>query len=347
MKSRYSFLFICVLTLFSPSISWSEDTLPLVINTWAFSNATIQAWDALSKDKSAVDAIVEGCSVCEKEQCDYTVGYGGSPDENGETTLDAMIMCGKTMNIGAVAALRNVKDAIAVAKHVLLYTKHTLLAGEQASEFAYSMGFKKESLGTIKSKKMYMDWKKRNCQPNFWTNVMPSPNMNCGGYRPIEGGFTRDFNDISSVFSESNHDTIGMIVIDKTGNIGAGTSTNGASHKIPGRVGDSPIPGAGAYADNTVGAAAATGDGDIMMRFLPSFLAVEYLRQNLSPHEAGERALMRIANYYPNFVGGIIVTDKNGNYGAACHGLDVFPYSVYSPESKNVIIKKVKCLRSI
>lgn len=257
-------------------------------------------------------------------------------------------MDGKTMNIGAVASLRNVRDAIAVARHVLENTRHTLLVGEQATEFAEQMGFKRETLSTAKSKQIYNAWKERNCQPNFWTNVIPNPSMSCGPYEPVRDVLTkRSMNDINSFFSSNNHDTIGMVVIDKKGDIAAGTSTNGATHKIPGRVGDSPIPGSGAYADNSVGAAAATGDGDILMRFLPSFLAVEFLRNGASPDLAGEKALMRIAQHYPLFVGGIVVIDKNGNYGAACHGIDSFPFSVYSPQTGTVKIEKRDCLRSI
>lgn len=292
--------------------------------------------------------MVEGCAVCEREQCDGTVGYGGSPNEVGETTLDAMIMDGKTMNIGAVASLRDIKDAIAVARHVLENTRHTMLVGEQATDFAVQMGFKKESLSTTNSKNIYNDWKLRNCQPNFWINVVPNPSMSCGPYAPIDDANTKkSMNDINSFFTSNNHDTIGMVVIDKSGNIAAGTSTNGANHKIPGRVGDSPIPGSGAYADNSVGGAAATGDGDILMRFLPSFLAVEFLRNGAKPDVAGEKALMRIAQHYPLFVGAIVVVDKDGNYGAACHGIDSFPFSVYNPQSKQVKLEKRDCLRSI
>lgn len=292
--------------------------------------------------------MVEGCAVCEREQCDGTVGYGGSPNENGETTLDAMLMDGRTMNIGAVASLRDIKDAIAVARHVMENTKHTMLVGEQATDFAVQMGFKKETLGTVRSKAIYNEWRLRNCQPNFWTNVAPNPAMSCGPYEPVYGQHTKSsMNDINSLFGPDNHDTIGMVVVDKSGNVAAGTSTNGASHKIPGRVGDSPIPGSGAYADNAVGGAAATGDGDILMRFLPSFLAVEFLRNGAMPDVAGEKALMRIAQHYPTFVGAIVVVDKDGNYGAACHGLDSFPFSVYNLESKQVKIEKRDCLRSI
>lgn len=278
---------------------------------------------------------------------EFISGYGGSPNENGETTLDAMLMDGKTMNIGAVASLRNIKNAMAVARHVLENTRHTMLVGEQATDFAVQMGFKKESLSTTRSEAMHNEWKQRNCQPNFWVNVVPNPTTSCGPYEPIYDHLSQSLNDINSFFSPNNHDTIGMVAIDKSGNIAAGTSTNGATNKIPGRVGDSPIPGSGAYADNSVGGAAATGDGDILMRFLPSFLAVEFLRNGASPDMACEKALMRIAQHYPTFVGAIVIVDKYGNYGAGCHGIDSFPFSVYNLESAQVKVEKRDCLRSI
>lgn len=147
------------------------------------------------------------------------------------------------MNIGAVGSLRNIKDAIAVAKHVLLYTKHSLLVGEQATDFAVMMGFKKETLSTEKSRKIHKDWLQSKCQPNFWTNVIPSPDASCGPYVPMSDDFlTPSHDNYKSFFSSNNHDTIGMVAIDLNGNIAAGTSTNGANHKIAGRVGDSPIP---------------------------------------------------------------------------------------------------------
>lgn len=252
------------------------------------------------------------------------------------------------MNVGAVASLREVKDAIAVARRVLENTRHTLLVGEQATEFAEMMGFKRETLSTEHSRKLNQGWKERNCQPNYWTNVFPDPTTTCGPYQPVEDDFQQNPpNVINSLASADNHDTIGMVVIDSSGHIVAGTSTNGLTNKIPGRVGDSPICGSGAYADNKVGGAAATGDGDVLMRFLPSFLAVEYMRNGAKPDLAGEKALSRIAQYYPAYVGAIVVVDKNGNYGAACHGLDSFPFSVYNPKSKEVRIEKRDCLRSI
>jgi isoaspartyl peptidase/L-asparaginase-like protein (Ntn-hydrolase superfamily) len=208
------------------------------------------------------------------------------------------------------------------------------------------MGFKLESLTTSRSISLYEDWKQNNCQPNFWTHVVPDPSKHCGPYRPIQEydeNTNPSFYEIDSRF----HDTIGMIAIDRNKNIAVGTSTNGATHKIPGRVGDSALPGSGAYAENSVGAAAATGDGDILMRFLPSFLAVEYLRTGSTPEVAGQRALIRIGKFYPKYVGAIVVVDKDGNYGAACHGIDFFPYSVFHPRTKTVSVNKVKCTRSI
>ncbi|XP_058462933.1 N(4)-(Beta-N-acetylglucosaminyl)-L-asparaginase [Malaya genurostris] len=346
-----------VIFLVMLEVNRSEQTLPLVINTWAFTNATLRAHQSLTVGEfSALDALVEGCSVCEREQCDGTVGYGGSPDENGETTLDAMVMDGTTMNVGAVAALREVKHAIAVARHVLENTKHTLLVGNQATEFAVMMGFHRETLQTDQSKNMWLEWKNNHCQPNFWENVIPSPSMSCGPYEPISANLiSNQFKSVlsnqldhqqseESQFGRYNHDTIGMIVIDTDGHVVAGTSTNGARNKIPGRVGDSPIPGAGAYADSLVGAAAATGDGDVMMRFMPSLLAVEGLRQGLTPQSAGEAALQRIVKYYPSFVGGIVVATAQGEYGAACHGITEFPYSVAEGQETDVVIKKVSCM---
>uniref|UniRef100_A0A7G3A8A5 N(4)-(beta-N-acetylglucosaminyl)-L-asparaginase n=1 Tax=Lutzomyia longipalpis TaxID=7200 RepID=A0A7G3A8A5_LUTLO len=314
-------------------LSVTHASVPLVINTWNFREANYQAWKALYMEgRTALDALVSGCGVCEIRQCDGSVGFGGSPDELGNTSLDAMIMDGRTMNVGAVANVRNVKNTIGVARHVLEYTRHTLLAGDQVSDFAKEMGFPLESLQTPASRQQWQNWLNNSCQPNFWVNVVPDARSSCGPYEPmcknsvedcIEPGNREDFN-----IGPDNHDTIGMIVIDKNSHIVAGTSTNGATHKIPGRVGDSPIAGAGAYADDTVGAAAATGDGDIMMRFLPSLLAVEDMRRGVEPKQAAENAMRRIVQHYPTFSGALIAATKDGRYGASCFGMKEFPYTV-------------------
>lgn len=333
-------------TLFKVSDIFADNKLPLVINTWAFQEANEAAWSTLLQGHTALDALVEGCSKCEELQCDGTVGFGGSPDENGETTLDAMIMDGSNMNIGAVGSLRQIKSAAKVARMVLEHTKHTLLVGGAASNFAEMLGFKRESLNTPKSKKIWQDWYENNCQPNFWINVVPDASKLCGPYKPDQKWSSPGKARYYYKVDKWHHDTIGMIVINSEGHIFAGTSTNGASHKIPGRVGDSPIPGAGAYADNEVGAAVATGDGDVMMRFLPSLLSVEFLRQNFTPNEAAVKSMQRILKFYPDFSGGLVVADRWGNYSAACVGLQQFPYSV-AHGSTNTIVQYKSCINRV
>lgn len=302
--------------------------VPIVITTWDLINAADKAWEVLDSGGSALDAIEQGAKLCEEQQCQLTVGFGGSPDEHGETTLDAMLMDGKTMNVGAIGGLRRIKNVVSVARQVLDHSKHSFLAGDLATEFAIEMGFPEETLTTPVSKAMWMEWyNEKNCQPNYWTNVKPDPTKSCGPY-------TKDVvrsNDISHEINEYNHDTIGLVAVDSNGDVAAGTSTNGARFKIPGRVGDSPIVGAGAYADNAVGAAAATGDGDVMMRFLPSFLAVEEMRRGASPQEAADTAVSRISAHYPTFSGAVIVVHRDGRYGVACNTLNTFPYVVHDP----------------
>ncbi|XP_050090816.1 putative N(4)-(beta-N-acetylglucosaminyl)-L-asparaginase GL17147 [Anopheles aquasalis] len=341
--------------LLSTALPNTQGGLPLVVTTWRFLNATLRAYQSLTVGEfDPIDALVEGCSVCEREQCDGTVGYGGSPDETGETTLDAMLMDGTTMDVGAVAALREVKHAAAVAKYVLRNTRHTMLAGSQATDFALQMGFRRETLQTDASRTMWEQWKANHCQPNFWRNVIPSPSMSCGPYEPVSANAVRNnrLEESSEAdrtdfrFGRYNHDTISMIIIDHAGHVVAGTSTNGARHKIPGRVGDSPIPGAGAYADSEVGAAVATGDGDVMMRFLPALLAVEGLRNGLDPNEAAAQQIKRIVKYYPTFTGGIVVATKEGRHGASCNGMAEFPYSVAdgTDSEGEVKVYTVKCV---
>ncbi|KAK3914537.1 N(4)-(beta-N-acetylglucosaminyl)-L-asparaginase [Frankliniella fusca] len=600
---------------------------PVVITTWDYQQAAARAWRVLADEqRSALDAVEEGCSLCEAMQCRGTVGFGGSPDEAGETTLDAMIMDGVTMDVGAVGALRRVRSAISVARRVMERTSHTLLVGSQATRFAAQMGFPEQTLSTNGSQSMWHDWLLAGCQPNFWkSGVSPDPRKQCGPYRPVdefpilsevhaaelapkpmlpkkeakptdatvevkpteavtevkptdvvteakpteavteatpteamvqpvpteavteakttetvteakpaetateakstevvteaksiepvteatietttEGKLVEavtdaraldistetasatmpseavmmdskpadpvtednrsgeavtaaaakaaeittetvneaksakteippaattpeaeampESNDIDSapvtekagahsavdvntvaapettesapdanpmtevapelttasedapteaipqvaearrrrrrraagaepraVVDPWNHDTIGMVAMDAEGRLAAGTSTNGARHKIAGRVGDSPIPGSGAFADQEVGAAAATGDGDIMMRFVPSFLAVELMRQGATPEAAAAEAIGRIAARYPDFSGALIVLRKDGEYAAACHNLPVrvfpngFPLTVRNAHESRVAIKYYPC----
>ncbi|CAK7357252.1 unnamed protein product [Dovyalis caffra] len=176
---------VFLLTLFSMVIGDDgvgiSKLYPLVVSTWPFKEAVRAAWRAVDGGLSAVDAVVEGCSACEELRCDGTVGPGGSPDENGETTIDAMIMNGVTMEVGAVAAMRYVKDGIRAAKLVMQHTKHTLLVGEKASAFAISMGLPGPSnLSSADSIRKWSKWKENHCQPNFWKDVVPV--NSCGPY---------------------------------------------------------------------------------------------------------------------------------------------------------------------
>ncbi|KAF7244069.1 N(4)-(beta-N-acetylglucosaminyl)-L-asparaginase, partial [Varanus komodoensis] len=370
--------------------------LPLVINTWAFRKATETAWSTLQAGGSELDAVEKGCGQCEIEQCDGSVGYGGNPDEHGETTLDAMIMDGNTMQVGAVADLRRIKNAIGVARKVIEHTRHTLLVGESASLFAESMGFQSEDLTTQNSLAVYLKWLNRSCQPNFWKNVTPDASKSCGPYKPAAEFSKEEQKTSERKIQVHNHDTIGMIVIGKTGHIVAGTSTNGADHKIQGfvllqykyqlhmnkmcypcfnsvvsvkrgymensklpsltsslylinirRVGDSPIAGAGAYADSTAGAAAATGDGDVMMRFLPSYQAVEYMRTGMDPAMACQNVISRIKKYDPYFFGAVICANTTGSYGAACNkvpGFTQFHFMAFNPNLRQPSEKIVDCI---
>ncbi|KAM4621536.1 N(4)-(beta-N-acetylglucosaminyl)-L-asparaginase [Polymixia lowei] len=318
-------------------------SLPLVINTWPFGDAAAAAWSTLQSGGSVLDAVEKGCARCETDQCDGSVGYGGSPDETGETTLDAMIMNGDTMEVGAVADLRRIKNAIGVARAVMEHTGHTLLVGESASVFAENMGFIAEDLNTNGSLKIFTQWLKGNCQPNYRKNVFPDPSKYCGPYKPRAALKQSRRARPTNIHS---HDTIGMIAIGQNGHVAAGTSTNGASHKVPGRVGDSPIAGAGAYADSSAGGAAATGDGDVMMRFLPSYLAVELMRAGTDPLAACKTAISRIKRHYPEFFGAVICANTTGHYGAACNklpGFSQFHFMVSESESNKPLLKTVDC----
>jgi N4-(beta-N-acetylglucosaminyl)-L-asparaginase len=305
--------------------------LPFVINTWGgpFTAATDVAYQALLKPgTSALDAVEAGCSTCERNQCDHSVGYGGSPDERCETTLDAMIMDGTTMKAGAVAGLRRIRDAISVARRVLEYTTHTLIAGDLATQFAVENGFVAEDITSEWSAKQCAEWRQSHCQPNYRINVTPDPKTSCGPYTPIQLiSSSMEYSTLIVPESQpASHDTISLIAIDSSGVMAAGTSTNGASHKVPGRVGDGPITGSGSYVDGDIGGCGATGDGDIMMRFLPCYQAVENLRRGMTPTEAAVDAVKRMVRKYPAVSSGLVVVNKKGEHGGAASGW-TFTYS--------------------
>jgi N4-(beta-N-acetylglucosaminyl)-L-asparaginase len=330
-------------------------SLPLVINTWSgpFTGATDAAFSILRTfDATALDAVVLGCSYCEANQCDGSVGFGGSPDEECETTLDALLIDGETLNVGAVAGLRRVKNAIGVARAVLEHTDHSLIVGDAATKFAVENGFGEEDLDSEESVALCKAWKQGGCQPNYRRGVIPDETQECGPYRPVPsedllpsfGGPASQA--VLAARSENggvpatSHDTISMIAISSDGKMAAGTSTNGLTHKIPGRVGDGPIAGSGSYVDSEVGGCGATGDGDVMMRFLPCYQAVESMRRGLTPQEAADDAVARMVKKYPHARTGVVVVDKGGQHAGAASGWN-FSYSYRGSDMQRSKVVKV------
>ncbi|XP_008576908.1 PREDICTED: N(4)-(beta-N-acetylglucosaminyl)-L-asparaginase [Galeopterus variegatus] len=333
MARKFHLRLLLVALLLGPALVRGSSPLPLVLNTWPFKNATEAAWKTLASGGSTLDAVESGCAVCEREQCDGSVGFGGSPDELGETTLDAMIMDGTTMDVGAVGDLRRIKNAIGVARKILEHTTHTLLAGESVIVCNYLPISKNTFPEKIKHKSCLQ-------------NVIPDASKYCGPYKP-PSILKQDDPICKEIRDDRGHDTIGMVVIHKMGQTAAGTSTNGLKFKIPGRIGDSPIPGAGAYADDTAGAAAATGDGDTLMRFLPSYQAVEYMRKGEDPTIACQKVIARIQKHFPKFFGAVICANVTGSYGAACNKLPTFTqfsFMVYNSLRNQPTEEKVDCI---
>ncbi|MFT6826010.1 MAG: N4-(beta-N-acetylglucosaminyl)-L-asparaginase [Patiriisocius sp.] len=264
----------------------TSPSLPVVIATWNVKESTKKAWQSLQEGSSALDAVIAGCGVEEANAEGQSVGIGGLPDREGRVTLDACVMNEKG-DYGAVLCMQNIMHPIAVAKKVMEDTPHVILAGIGAEEFAVSQGFKRENLLTDKSKTAWENWKK-----------------------------TSKYNPIINI---ENHDTIGMLAIDKHGTISGGCTTSGLAYKMAGRVGDSAIVGSGLFVDNEIGAATATGLGEEVLKTVGSYLIVELMRQGKSPQQACEEAILRIIEKTPNFEDfqvGYIAVNKKGETGA-------------------------------
>ena len=316
-----------------------------VVNTWSqvFTYATAEAHKVLLQNNSALDAIESGCSVCEQLQCDTSVGFGNHPDTQAFTSLDAMIMNGDNMEVGSVGYIRKFRSAISIARLVMNYTTHSMIVGKGAEDFASMMGYSQNSSTTESTILEFEDWKIDKCQPNYYKNI-PEAKYKCGPYYSDEKEieiikenkeFIKENKQGFARFGSDNHDTIGMIAKDAFGSLACGTSTNGANHKVAGRLGDSPIVGAGCYVDTNVGGATATGDGDIMMRFLPSFYAVMLMEQGLNPATACQKSIDRIAKYYPLFSGGLVCISSDGVHAGAANNMP-FSYSYITGNMTNV-----------
>ena len=265
----------------------------IVLSTWNFGlQANDAAWEILSKNGRALDAVEAGVKIPEGDPNERSVGYGGRPDRDGKVTLDACIM-DEFSNIGSVACLEHIKHPIAVARAVMEKTPHVMLVGKGALQFALSQGFKKENLLVEDSEKEWKEWLK-----------------------------TSKYNPKANI---ENHDTIGMIALDANGNLSGACTTSGMAFKMHGRVGDSPIIGAGLYVDNEIGAATATGHGEEVIRISGCHLVVELMRQGLSPQSACEEAVMRIVKLtqkrgkeLKDIQVGFIALNKKGEFGSYC-----------------------------
>lgn len=266
---------------------------PIVLSTWDFGlRANEEAWKILEKSGRALDAVEKGVRLCEDNPKERSVGYGGRPDRDGRVTLDACIM-DENANIGSVACLEYIKNPISVARAVMEKTPHVMLVGDGALEFALSQGFKKQNLLTPESEKEWKEW------------------LKTSHYKPI--------------VNIENHDTIGMIALDEKGNLSGACTTSGMAFKMHGRVGDSPIIGAGLFVDNEIGAATATGHGEEVIRTCGTHLVVELMRQGKTPQQACEEAVKRIHKSIlqrgknPKDIQiGFIALNKNGETGAFC-----------------------------
>ena len=291
----------------------AETTKPIVISTWDSGMAVnAAAWKILSANGKALDAVEAGAMQIENE-INCCVGLGGYPDRDGIVTLDACIM-DEHANCGAVAGIERIKHPVSVARKVMENTPHVILVGAGAQQFALENGFTLES-GELsaESKKVYAEWlKKSEYKPVINIENMPAgqPGKKTNG--PFAPNFFED--------GTANHDTMGLIAIDSNGDLSGAVTTSGMAFKVHGRVGDSPIIGAGLFVDNEIGAATSSGTGEEVIRICGTHLVVEFMRQGYSPELACKKAVERIVNRdkakAKTLQVGFLAMNKKGQYGA-------------------------------
>ena len=272
----------------APAVPGSNPSGPVAVCTWDFGNATAKAWETLAAGGSALDAAEAGVRVEEANPDNMTVGFGGRPDRDGFVTLDACIMDSEG-NCGSVMGLEGYMHPVSVARKVMEDTPHVILVGEGAARFAAEQGFETMDLLTDASRKEWEKWKET------------------ANYKPV--------------INIENHDTIGMLCMDAAGNLAGACTTSGLAYKMRGRVGDSPVIGAGLFVDNEIGGATATGLGEEVVRTVGSFLIVELMRQGLSPQAACEEGVRRIMEKNKgrdDFQIGFLAMNKQGETGAYC-----------------------------
>ena len=284
---------------------------PIVISTWNFGLAANEAaWKILSQRGRALDAVEAGAKIPEADPNETSVGFGGLPDRDGKVTLDACIM-DEHGNCGSVAFLQHIVHPVSVARLVMEKTPHVMLVGEGALRFALANGFKKSNLLTSASEKQWKEWLKH------------------AEYKPV--------------INIENHDTIGIVALDAEGNLSGACTTSGLAYKMHGRVGDSPVIGAGLYVDNEIGAAAATGLGEEVLKIVGCHLVVELMRQGSNPENACKQAVERILKKNPakakNIQVGFLALNKKGAYGAYCLQKG-FNYAVRDASSNRLLDSK-------
>ena len=281
---------------------------PVVVSTWIHGIlANEEAWKVLENGGTSLDAVELGVKTAEADPTNQSVGLGGLPDREGRVTLDACIM-NHEQQCGSVAFLEHIVHPISVARKVMEETPHVMLVGKGALQFAEQQGFKRENLLTEDSEKAWRKW------------------LEDSRYAPV--------------INVENHDTIGMLALDESGNLSGACTTSGAAYKMHGRVGDSPIIGAGLYLDNEVGSAVATGLGEAVIRSAGASVAVELMRQGYTPQQACEEVIARIISKESNpksLQVGVIALNKQGQVGgSAIH--PGFNYALLSKEHENGMI---------
>ncbi len=300
-------------------------SVPIVVTSHP--NATGRAaledvWPDLSSGGTALDAVERATNIIELDPEDMSVGYGGLPNQDGVVQLDASIMDGRTYNAGAVAGLENIKHASSVARLVMERTDHVMLVADGARQFALSFGFPEEDLLTPKARRAWLRWREQHSDRDDW-----GPPEHLEGLPAEEGKGIIDANGDREAFLHGpeafTYGTVNVLAVDARGDISGITSTSGLSWKIHGRIGDSPIIGAGLYVDNDVGAAGATGRGEDVIKACSSFYIVSRMREGRSPQEACEDALLWIDERYAAI--GIdyrpgekfVALNKDGDFGCA------------------------------
>lgn len=295
---------------------------PIFIATWRFGvTACRLGWERLAEGASALDAIELGANAVELDPLVGSVGYGGLPNADGVVELDAAIMDGLEHRAGAVAGLTGIRRPISVARRVMEHTPHVMLVGANALRFALSEGFVEEDLLTETTRDRWQQWSAEQTRAEVAhfeePKEEPDPQVS-----PASEAQSEEVTEQPLPFTEEDHDTIGLCALDANGNLAAGCTTSGLAWKRPGRVGDSPIIGAGLYVDNEIGAAAATGHGDEMMKACLSYRVVLKMGEGLTPQQACEEALLyllrkRPSEQHQDYGAALIALRKDGQIGAA------------------------------